>query len=618
MERFASGSDDGLRVEVIGRVRQAHQESQGLWRLILANGGQRFEVYVRAIRPGLDPVAAWIAASVRVRGVLAVDYQLQRRGLAQVRVFVVSSDDVTIEQAEQIDPFSVEPLPLSRIGQYRRELAPGQRSRVRGVVVARPGTGTLAIEDQSGGLLLRTRDAGEFKPGDAVEAVGFEATENYLPILEDARVTRLPAPLATPAAVRIPLEELATGRRHACLISLEGKLLEQYQRPNPAPDAEKPGREAVMILQHDDTVFTASYPLENPAVDMLPIEPGSLVDVTGLCLTLADPAGKLTSFRMQLTDARGIRLLRPAPWMNQQRLRLALLSTFAGLTICAGWILSFSRKNRLLRQEIREREKLTAELQAARDKLSARVDARTEQLHRQINARKDSELHFKGVLEERTRLAQELHDGLQQGLTGVALQLDAAVKLRERNPGMFLHHVELARSLINQTHVDLRNSIWNLRSRSHEKFSLLDALKQSSLRITEGTDVSVTVTQAGEPRDLGESEIENLLRIAQESLTNALKHAHASHIEIHIHYTPDTLILQVRDDGTGFVRDPGIRPESGHFGLSGMAERARRLGGTFSIQSSPGNGTVIEAKVPLPAEPRPAPPEPLTSNIDTP
>ena len=598
MERFASGIDDGLRVEVAGRVRHVRAEAMGQWRLILANGGQRFEVVVSSITPGLDPMVAWMAASVRVRGVLAVDYQLQRRGLAQVRVFVVSSNDITVDQPEQINPFGVDPLPLARIGQYRRDLAPGQRSRVRGVVVAHPSPGTLAMEDQSGGLMVRCQNAGEFFPGDSVEAIGFEATENFLPMLEDARVSRLPTALAPPVIARVSMDELSSGRRHACLIRLDATLLEQYHRPDPTPDGDVPGRELVMILQRDGSVFTASYVVAHPQSPLLPIEPGSLVEITGLCVSLANATGKLTGFRVQLADAAAVKILHPAPWLNQQRLRVALLSTFAGLTVCAGWILSFSRKNHRLREEIQERENLTRELQAARDKLSARVEERTGQLQRQISARKEAELHFKGVLEERTRLAQELHDGLQQDLTGVALQLDAASKLRERNPNMFLHHVELARSLIKQTHVDLRNSIWNLRSRSQQEFSLLEALKQSSRRITGGTPVEVTVTQSGEPIELNETQIENLLRIGQESLHNALKHAQAAHIEIRLIYTPENLTLQVQDDGIGFTLDPAVSPESGHFGLSGMAERVQRLGGTYAIHSSPGSGTVSEARIP--------------------
>jgi signal transduction histidine kinase len=602
MERFASGIDDGLRVEVRGRVRRVIAEKIDRSTLILSSGSQRFEVMVRKPGPEVEIPASWVGALVRVRGVLAADYQLHRRGLAMVRVFAASPDDVIVEQPEEINPFKSELMPLARVGQYRRDLAPGQRSRVHGVVVAWFGKDSLAIEDDSGGLMVKGSVPDHLVPGDAVEAVGFEGLENFLPVLQDSSVTQLNQARALPAANRPSMEELASGHYHACLVSLTAQLIEINGRP--PLDSNDPGREVVMLLQHDGKIFKADFADAGAENAALPFEVGSRVELTGLCLAEANRVGRIDSFRLRLSGPQAVRLIQQPPWLNRRRLGLALLATLAAIILCGGWILAFSRKNRRLRAEIRERAKLTSELQQAKKQLSLRVDERTEELKLQISARKESEVRFKAVIGERTRLAQELHDGLQQGLTGVALQLDTASRLRERLPEQSLHHLELARTLMRQTHADLRNSLWNLRSRSQEDFSLAEALRLSAGRFTDGTDLAVEVRQSGEVVPLTELQEENLLRIGQEALTNAIRHAHSSRIEIHLDFSPRLLVLRIRDFGVGFAPDRVHGPVDGHFGLTGMTERAQRIGASLEIHSSPETGTLIEASLPLaPEEP---------------
>ena len=122
----------------------------------------------------------------------------------------------------------------------------------------------------------------------------------------------------------------------------------------------------------------------------------------------------------------------------------------------------------------------------AHDQLEQRVRERTAELKFQITARKESELQFKGVLAERTRLAQELHDTVEQTLTGIALQLDTTAKLFEGDPDNALHHLELARNLMAKSQVEVRRSVWDLRCRALEQFDLPGALAQRR-QITSGT-----------------------------------------------------------------------------------------------------------------------------------
>src|SRR5689334_18130964 len=161
-----------------------------------------------------------------------------------------------------------------------------------------------------------------------------------------------------------------------------------------------------------------------------------------------------------------------------------------------------SKRNAVLSDLICAREKAQAELQQAHDLLEERVKERTAQLKFQITARKESELQFKAVLSERTRLAQELHDTLEQTLTGIALQMDTATRLVDQTPEQAGHHLQLARSLLRQGQLDIRRSVWDLRSRALDQFDLPSILTASSRQLTDGTNVRVMVAPHGRVRPL--------------------------------------------------------------------------------------------------------------------
>jgi signal transduction histidine kinase len=272
------------------------------------------------------------------------------------------------------------------------------------------------------------------------------------------------------------------------------------------------------------------------------------------------------------------------------------------------WTIRVSRRNAILNALIREKVAAQHGLQQAHDLLEERVKERTAQLRFQITARKESELQFKAVLSERTRLAQELHDTLEQTLTGVALQLDTASKLFQNKPEIASHHLELAREFVGQGQVDVHRSVWDLRSRILEEFDLPGALEASCKQLTNGSELSIEVTTKGRVRPLPDTLEENLLRIAQEAMTNVVKHSQATAAAIELDYGPKNVFLRIKDNGGGFDLKEHAGASNGHFGLLGISERAKRLGAELKIQSEPGQGTLVEVQVAIDGQPEPKKP----------
>jgi signal transduction histidine kinase len=251
---------------------------------------------------------------------------------------------------------------------------------------------------------------------------------------------------------------------------------------------------------------------------------------------------------------------------------------------------------------IRERENAQRELQQAHDKLEERVKERTAELKFQITARKESELQFKAVLSERTRLAQELHDTVEQTLTGLAWQLDAAFKLYAQNPTSMLKHLELARKLMSRSQTEVRQSVWDLRRLVQEQFDLSKALLENARQMTGNTSIQVALKTRGQVRALPETIEESFLRINHEALTNVIKHSGATSVNLLLEFEPERVTLIIEDNGCGFLPETAAGPGEGHFGLLGISERVKRLGGRFNIDSTPNRGTVLQIEIPLVAE----------------
>jgi len=204
------------------------------------------------------------------------------------------------------------------------------------------------------------------------------------------------------------------------------------------------------------------------------------------------------------------------------------------------------------------------------------------------------------VTRERARIARELHDTLAQGLAGVAIQIDTAMRKFGDHPELARHHIELAQNMVRSSLTEVRRSIWILRTPvAVEPEHLGTALEENIAQLTESTGIVPKLIVSGTPRVLDPEVERNLLRVAYEAVTNAVRHAAPRTIEVEVRFDPDALSLRVRDDGRGFDPHAGLDQSGGnHFGLVGISERAQALGGEMRLVSRLGEGTEILCRLP--------------------
>jgi len=220
------------------------------------------------------------------------------------------------------------------------------------------------------------------------------------------------------------------------------------------------------------------------------------------------------------------------------------------------------------------------------------------------NARLYDETRQMAVMEERNRMAREIHDTLAQGFSGIILQLEAAEQALGSDLPALQRHLNQARNLARKSLAEARRSVWNLRPQALEQRPLADAIKEEVDRFSQSTGVNVKFNILGDRRDLPPELEAGILRIFQESMANVRKHAKATEVEVNLTFNEAAAELAVRDNGVGFKPKVSGDVDRGKkkrdtFGLISMRERARGLGGTFEVQSQSGKGTLVKIVIPI-------------------
>lgn len=273
-------------------------------------------------------------------------------------------------------------------------------------------------------------------------------------------------------------------------------------------------------------------------------------------------------------------------WIQAQYLGTPIelpLDMLVTAIVILAWAILLALWMRSVMTESKERKKLIERLKATQEDLSA--------AERQA-----------GVLQERQRLAQEIHDTLAQDFTSIVMQLEAADQVLPQDDRLVQRHLQRAGDTARAGLAEARRLVKALQPESLEEASLPEVLRREAEGWGQETGVETIYNLTGEPFALGPECEVTLLRAAQEGLMNVRKHAQATQVSVTLSYMEDQVALDVQDDGEGF--DPQLPIDSadqysGGFGLQVMRQRVQLLGGEVILESSPGNGTTLVVQIPI-------------------
>lgn len=542
-----SGRYHYQRVSIEGLVRtiQPDQEGASLVRIDL---GSRV-VEIRLEEPPVGE-ATLIDSRVRVTGLAAGELS-NRRQLVEPYLRCRSWADLVIIEAArdlraipEVSPGEI--LNFAVGGQERR------RVKVTGLVLAAFGDGDVYLRSDESGIWARRLSIEPLlKSGDYVEMLGFPEMDRFSARLVDAVILdhlagERPAP---PVAVRIA--DLLDGQHDSDLVTLTVELSEQYRK-------ESGG---VLVLRDGAQTLHADIPAL--AADLLP---GAIVKVTGIAVV--ESTRRSTAYRSQpdqvslrLRSAADLVILRQASWWTSPRLAGALILLLVATVLAGLWIT-------LLRRQVA----------------------------RQTGALRER-IGIEAALEERQRLAREFHDTLEQDLAGLSLRLDAAAA--RGSDEKLRGFIEGSRNLVSRIQIETRNLVSDLRQEPGEEADLISALGELVTGQNSEVGPALAMVSPGEGIPaLPSRTVHHLRMIAQEAVTNVLKHANATKVVISLSCDGVALFLRITDDGRGFEAKENTSGRAGHFGCMGMRERSRKIGAEIGWASEPGQGTSVTVTLP--------------------
>ncbi len=467
------------------------------------------------------------------------------------------------------DPFS---LPgVGTIGEATpRMIAAMGRRTASGYVLAVWGSGKVLLREDTGRIVGVDLSNATEQPsaGDRISVVGYPETDLYRINLSRAQFRREASGTATvDVPTEVSPEHILFDSRGRQMIkpNFHGKLVTMTGLVRALP--AEAGEERLIHLECDKILVPVDVSAR-PEISA-GLEIGSRLAVTGTCV-LESPSWRPSMVfphidRLVLVprSKEDIVVLARPPWWTPARLLAFIGALLAALVVILIWNFALRRL-----AERRGRELYRAEISKASAEL--RID-------------------------ERTRLAAELHDAIAQNLTGVSLQIATARQAKTTDPDAEEHHLATAEQMLRSSRVELRRCIWDLRSEALDVPDFSEAIRRTVQPVTGNAALKV---ECSIPRKkLSDSTAHALLQIVRELASNAATHGKAGKIDIHGQEADGTARLSVRDNGTGFDPEHCPGQNEGHFGIKGIRERVKRLDGTFVISSTPGEGTTATIEI---------------------
>jgi len=578
-QQLVSGALDAQYVQIAGVVRQCRptlpSADNNNWRMVLdVDGGT---VLVRI--PGAQDPQIDEDAEVSIEAVCLYQFNQKRQALSPI-LAIPTGESVTVIKDSPTNPFAAPLRSSASLLQYSPDGAGGHRVHVRGTVISsspsltfqirNQSTGlasssdyqeeadTVWIRDEATGLRIQIRQTTELQPGDEIEALGFPGRIYSNPVLEDA-IYRKVGKSSPPA----PINLTNISNVFNCqddLVSITAKLTDIQ----PAIDG------LILTLEKNRTVFKAilKHPPNPNSQSGWPV--GSQVCVVGICSVSYDSFQPEIgfwhpqSFQILLRSPADLTILKFPSWWTTKHVVILLGIIVTGLLIFSGVFMFYARRR----------------------------------LNEQTHRRATAEAEFAAILNERNRLAREIHDTLAQGLTATSVQLQLA-KVNLSDAADATHqHLDMAQQLVRGSLEEARNSIWNMRPQVLETGDLATALKNILTQLSKGVVAETRFDVVGRNRRLPAVVENNVLRLGQEAITNAVNHARAKKINVRLEFDPKHFFLTVIDDGRGFD-SANPPPSSGGFGLVAMHARAKELNGKLEIRSTANQGTTVSLSLPL-------------------
>jgi signal transduction histidine kinase len=584
-----SSAMDSQWVEVEGVVCRYVPESTdtGPACVTLVTNGQRYPILFRHdLNTSPDNL---VDSRVRVRGVV-LDLTNLRSEIAAVKIHSNGKNDIAIVRPPPNDPFMAPRVALDQLIPFSPLGDNEHRKVATGVVSFVVPEKFFYLTNGRTSVRVASQELG-IQCGDEVEVAGFVDRSRVLAGFSEACVRvvgrRLPpAPEATTVQKILnprlrSYEEMITEPGHP---DSDGALLRLGGILRRVLPHDRDGN-THLFVEVEETLVRVLLPTQNKNArkEVSRWIEGSFVELTGVCeleINRLDrlPWFSITGFHLWLSSPDGLRIVSTPPWWTPQRLGILLAGLL--LVLCLALVWGYAMR--------------------------CQVAKRGRQLAGEIAAREAAALEFDATMHERRRLANDLHDTLEQALTGLALQLEIVERSQSRDPDRSAKHLTLAQQFLARSRAEVHRTVWDLRTLGQDGRDFLDILEERATAMVVGSSVSIAVTRAGKPFYLPDLIAGNLLLLAQEAVTNALKHAHPTVIHVRLGFIEDHVELEVADDGRGFDIASCPGQSQGHFGIQGMRERVKRLGGLLEIKTSKSRGTTISTRVPVcPTNPGP-------------